>query len=91
MSSSPDQLAHLKSLVSQLQAKIERLESQAGTAAHETTDKVKHAVGDAVGAVKTELGLTPAQTLRIVLMGPPGAGESVSPFGGCWARGSDWR
>lgn len=51
----PTSLSHLKELVSQLQAKIERLESQAVSA-------VKEAV-------------TPSQHLRIVLMGPPGAGE----------------
>ncbi|SCZ97047.1 BZ3500_MvSof-1268-A1-R1_Chr4-2g06953 [Microbotryum saponariae] len=85
--SGSDQLEHLKSLVSQLQAKIERLESQAGSKASEIKDTIKEKVG-----------LTPAQHLRIVLMGPPGAGE----LGGgdlwdgmglirldqaCWGRG----
>ena len=52
------QLATLKALVGQLQAKIEKLESQAT---------------DAIGSAKESLGITPAQHLRIVLMGPPGA------------------
>ena len=59
------QLANLKALVGQLQAKIERLESQAG---------------DAIGSAKETLGLTPAQHLRIVLMGPPGAGKFIVPY-----------
>ncbi|KAL8278020.1 hypothetical protein RQP46_009652 [Phenoliferia psychrophenolica] len=54
------QLANLKALVGQLQAKIERLESQAS---------------DAIGSVKESL--SPAQHLRIVLMGPPGAGKGT--------------
>lgn len=51
-----DQLANLKSLVSQLQAKIERLESQAAPAA----------------------ATSPAAALRLVLMGPPGAGTLLA-------------
>ncbi|KDE03361.1 adenylate kinase 1 [Microbotryum lychnidis-dioicae p1A1 Lamole] len=64
--SGSDQLEHLKSLVSQLQAKIERLESQAGSKASEIKD-----------TVKDKTGWTPAQHLRIVLMGPPGAGKGT--------------
>lgn len=60
----PTQLSHLKDLVSQLQAKIERLEAQAGKS-----------VGAAVESVKE--AITPAQHLRIVLMGPPGAGKYI--------------
>lgn len=52
--SSSASINHLKDLVLQLQAKIERLESQA-------LQSVKEVI-------------TPAQHLRIVLMGPPGAG-----------------
>ncbi|SCV69542.1 BQ2448_2562 [Microbotryum intermedium] len=61
-----EQLEHLKSLVSQLQAKIERLESQAGSTASELRE-----------TVKDKVGLSPAQHLRIVLMGPPGAGKGT--------------
>lgn len=53
-----DQLANLKSLVSQLQAKIERLESQAAPAA--------------------PAAASPAAALRLVLMGPPGAGTLLA-------------
>ncbi|KAI5479187.1 adenylate kinase [Pseudohyphozyma bogoriensis] len=69
--SSNDQLAHLKDLVSQLQAKIVRLEEQAANKVGE----VKGAVVDAVSSSKD--ALTPAQHLRIVLMGPPGAGKGT--------------
>ncbi len=49
-----DELAYLKSLVSQLNDKIHALEEKAKTAA---------------------LGKTPAQQLRTILIGPPGAGQ----------------
>jgi uncharacterized protein YjbJ (UPF0337 family) len=81
---SSDNIEHLKGLVSQLQAKIERLEKQA----QQTASDAKHKVGDAVdhakdavkGTIADATGsaqktLTPAQHLRLVLMGPPGAGE----------------
>lgn len=73
MSSPNPQLDHLKSLVSQLQAKIEKLE-QASAA---TASDLKDAAVDTAHAVQDKLGLkaTPAQHLRMVLMGPPGAGE----------------
>ncbi|KAK4694920.1 adenylate kinase, partial [Phenoliferia sp. Uapishka_3] len=61
-----EQLATLKALVGQLQAKIEKLESSA-----------VGAVSDAVGSAKEALGVTPAQHLRMVLMGPPGAGKGT--------------
>ena len=51
-----DELEYLKSLVAQLNAKIQSLEQKAK---------------DAVTGPKT-----PAQQLRTVLMGPPGAGAS---------------
>ncbi|GAA6001035.1 hypothetical protein JCM10207_007383 [Rhodosporidiobolus poonsookiae] len=67
-SDSPSQLEHLKQLVGQLQAKIERLENQAAHKVHEVKDAV---VGSAPAA------LTPAQHLRLILMGPPGAGKGT--------------
>lgn len=70
---STDNLAHLKSLVSQLQAKIERLEAQAATSATGVKDSVVNAAESVKDAVLG--GLTPAHHLRIVLMGPPGAGK----------------
>ncbi|GAA5863917.1 hypothetical protein JCM1840_005821 [Sporobolomyces johnsonii] len=81
-SSSPSQLEHLKSLVSQLQSKIERLEQQAAASAHDAKAKVGSAVESAKDTVKGAVGgasqtLTPAQHLRLVLMGPPGAGKGT--------------
>lgn len=81
---SSDNIEHLKGLVSQLQAKIERLEKQAqqtasdakhkvGEAVDQAKDAVKGTIADATGAAQKTL--TPAQHLRLVLMGPPGAGE----------------
>ena len=61
-----EQLAHLKDLVAKLQNKVERLEANLGAEAKSVVETVKEAVG-----------LTPAQTLRMVLMGPPGAGQSL--------------
>lgn len=69
MSDAPSQLDHLKSLVSQLQAKIEKLESAASSTAKGAADSAK----GAIDSVKESL--SPAQHLRIVLMGPPGAGK----------------
>lgn len=74
-SDSSSQLEHLKSLVAQLQTKIERLESQASSSARSAVDSVKETVTETVGGVKQQL--TPAQHLRLVLMGPPGAGQSL--------------
>lgn len=62
-----EQLANLKHLVAKLQSKVERLESTLATDAQ--------AVG---GAVKSAIGLGPSQTLRLVLMGPPGAGKRLT-------------
>jgi hypothetical protein len=59
-----DQLASLKDLVAKLQSKVERLESTLATDVQ--------AVGT---SLKSAVGLAPGQTLRLVLMGPPGAGE----------------
>lgn len=73
MASSNPTIDHLKSLVSQLQAKIEKLEGQANAsagAAIETAKEAGHELKEKVlGAT------TPAQHLRMVLMGPPGAGK----------------
>jgi adenylate kinase len=81
-SDSSSQLEHLKSLVAQLQTKIERLESQASSTASDAKAKVGQAVEGAKETVKEAVGgakeaLTPAQHLRLVLMGPPGAGMSL--------------
>ncbi|GAA5878272.1 hypothetical protein JCM16303_002710 [Sporobolomyces ruberrimus] len=80
--SSSSQLDQLKSLVAQLQTKIERLESQASSTASDVSSKVgqavegaKEKVSEVVGGVKQ--GLTPGQHLRLVLMGPPGAGKGT--------------
>ncbi|BGP14002.1 hypothetical protein JCM10213_005587 [Rhodosporidiobolus nylandii] len=80
--SQPSQLEHLKALVGQLQAKIERLESQAATSATDAKNKLVDAAADAKDAVAGAVGgakqqLTPAQHLRLVLMGPPGAGKGT--------------
>jgi hypothetical protein len=58
-----DELAYLKSLVAQLNSKIDQLEQ-----------KAKDTVGAAVSAV------TPAQQLRTILIGPPGAGACFLCF-----------
>lgn len=65
-------LDELKSLVSQLQAKIDRLEGAAKSGAA--------APAAAAPAGKKEEAKTPAQHLRMVLMGPPGAGKLIV----CW-------
>ncbi|POY76642.1 putative Adenylate kinase [Rhodotorula taiwanensis] len=86
---SSESLESLKSLVHQLQAKIERLESQAKQTATDATTKA----GEALSSVKDTLAnkaaeagavgsaaqkaLTPAQHIRMVLMGPPGAGKGT--------------
>lgn len=87
---SSESLESLKSLVHQLQAKIERLESQAKQTASDATAKAgealssvkdtlagKAAEGGAVGSA-AQKALTPAQHIRMVLMGPPGAGTALS-------------
>jgi len=66
-------LAYLKSLVGQLQSKIEALEAQAS----KSTQQAGQVLSDAVSSVKESTGLTPAQQLRIVLMGPPGSGKGT--------------
>ncbi|BGP53907.1 hypothetical protein JCM8202_006100 [Rhodotorula sphaerocarpa] len=86
---SSESLDSLKSLVHQLQAKIERLESQAKQTASDAVDKADSAVsavkgtlantattGGVTGTVAQQ-SLTPAQHIRMVLMGPPGAGKGT--------------
>lgn len=68
-----DKIEQLKELVSQLQAKIEKLESQASSQVKETVQEAKAKVAGATG-----LGLTPAQHLRVVLLGPPGSGKLLA-------------
>jgi hypothetical protein len=66
-----DELDYLKSLVAQLNNKIDQLELKA-------KDKLSGAAA-AVGAA-TGLAQTPAQQLRTILIGPPGAGTRLSPL-----------
>lgn len=78
-----DNIERLKELVGQLQAKIEKLESQASSKATDAKDSLKQAAHDAKDQVKGAVGvakesLTPAEHLRIVLMGPPGSGKCQS-------------
>ncbi|GAA5971801.1 hypothetical protein JCM8115_004460 [Rhodotorula mucilaginosa] len=86
---SSESLESLKSLVHQLQTKIERLESQAKQTASDATAKAGEALssvkdtlagkateGGAVGSA-AQKALTPAQHIRMVLMGPPGAGKGT--------------
>jgi len=84
MADSQTNVDHLKQLISQLQAKVERLEQQAQSTATDAKNKVADSLSSAKDAVKDTLAgtnaqakeaLTPAQHLRLVLMGPPGAGE----------------
>ncbi|GAA5890374.1 hypothetical protein JCM6882_008812 [Rhodosporidiobolus microsporus] len=82
MSSDSTSIDQLKDLVHKLQSKIERLEAQAASSAADAKNKLVDAAGEAkdkvVGAVGGATGaLTPAQHLRLVLMGPPGAGKGT--------------
>jgi len=72
-------LAYLKSLVSQLQAKIEHLESQASVKTQQASNAIKDtvtSVKDSVVDAATSAGNSEKQ-LRIVLMGPPGSGKGT--------------
>ncbi|GAA6026907.1 hypothetical protein JCM8097_005952 [Rhodosporidiobolus ruineniae] len=80
--SASDNLDQLKKLVGDLQAKVQRLEAQAAASATDVKNKVVDAAEGAKDAVKGAVGgaasqLTPAQHLRLVLMGPPGAGKGT--------------
>jgi len=70
------EISYLKDLVNQLSAKIEKLEQQAAQTAQSTVKDTKSTVSQAVAGVKSAVGL-PAEELRIVLMGPPGAGKGT--------------
>ena len=85
MTDQPSQLEHLKSLAAQLQERIAYLEKQAGSSTSKPAAPSSGGAEGAVGAVKSSLqnaagkvreAVLPAQHLRIVLMGPPGAGQS---------------
>lgn len=76
-----DKIEQLKELVSQLQAKIEKLESQASSQVKETVNDAKAKVAGATG-----LGLTPSEHLRVVLLGPPGSGAFVTLVVGWFPR-----
>lgn len=61
-----DEIGYLKKLVSELSLKIEGLEKQAVSGAQE--------IGQ---SLKSTLGITPVEQLRLVLMGPPGSGKGT--------------
>lgn len=63
----PSEIDHLKSLVSQLQAKIDTLEKGAVEQLSSAKDAVKAALPS----------LTPSEQLRLILIGPPGAGKGT--------------
>ncbi|KAK4058661.1 adenylate kinase [Microbotryomycetes sp. JL221] len=79
--SSSDQLEHLKELVGKMQAKIAKLEQQALQQAGDAKDVVKDKAQEAKNKLQDVVGAnkdaTPAHTLRMVLMGPPGAGKGT--------------
>ncbi|KAM0792475.1 adenylate kinase [Microbotryomycetes sp. NB124-2] len=80
--SGSDQIEHLKELVGKLQAKIARLEQQAVQTAGDAKDALKDSANQAKDKLQQVVGeakdaATPAQTLRMVLMGPPGAGKGT--------------
>lgn len=60
-----DELEYLKSLVTALNSKIDALEN-----------KAKSAVSNATGTAKATF--EPAKELRMILVGPPGAGASLN-------------
>ncbi|KZO95107.1 adenylate kinase [Calocera viscosa TUFC12733] len=69
------EIAYLKNLVSQLNSKIENLETKAKTAASQAAEKVKGAATAAAASATSVM--TPAQQLRMILVGPPGAGKGT--------------
>ncbi|GAA6057693.1 hypothetical protein JCM3770_003848 [Rhodotorula araucariae] len=83
MAESQSNVEHLKALIAQLQDKVQRLEQQAASTAQDAKHKVQDTLESAKDAVKGSLSgeatkaLTPAQHLRLVLMGPPGAGKGT--------------
>ncbi|KZT59711.1 adenylate kinase [Calocera cornea HHB12733] len=70
-----DEIAYLKNLVSQLNSKIENLETKAKVAATQATEKIKGAAAAATAGTTSKL--TPAQQVRLILVGPPGAGKGT--------------
>jgi len=68
-----DELAYLKSLVSQLNAKIEALEGKTKSGAKSVVDAASRAASD----VQSRLPVSPGKSLRMILMGPPGAGKGT--------------
>ncbi|KAG0143919.1 hypothetical protein CROQUDRAFT_660631 [Cronartium quercuum f. sp. fusiforme G11] len=64
--SASSEISYLKHLVSELSHKIDELEKQATKGAGQVTQSVKQT-----------LGLTPTEQLRLILMGPPGAGKGT--------------
>jgi len=70
-----DEIAYLKNLVSQLNSKIDNLETKAKAAASDASQKVKSAAASVTAGAKS--ALTPTEQLRMILVGPPGAGKGT--------------
>jgi len=68
-----DELGYLKSLVNQLNAKIQALEDKAKAGAKSVGEAASQAAAD----VQSKLPGKPSRSLRMVLMGPPGAGKGT--------------
>ncbi|GAA98155.1 uncharacterized protein L969DRAFT_93236 [Mixia osmundae IAM 14324] len=67
------ELAYLKSLVSRLNEKIQSLESSAGDA----VSSGGATISGVLESAKQTVGLTPSEQIRLILMGPPGAGKGT--------------
>lgn len=72
-SSSPSELEYLKKLVSQLNEKIETLETQTSKGVSSLTQKASDALQSAKVAIAGPS--TPVEGKRLILIGPPGAGK----------------
>jgi hypothetical protein len=76
------ELAYLKKLAADLQAKIESLEHQGASKISHGVDAVKSTVGSAVDSVKeataSVTGGSGSPYLGVILMGPPGAGKLLA-------------
>ncbi|KAH8919618.1 adenylate kinase [Atractiella rhizophila] len=72
-----EDIEYLKGLVKQLSDKIEKLEKQAATRITEGKDTAVQTLKDVKNEASSALGLSPSRHLRLVLMGPPGAGKGT--------------